>query len=179
MCYTQCTSTWGTFCTGRSNLRRRPSVGFTVPAPDCVRLEAAEARMTMVLVTRSIALNAKPADVWSLVGGFQAVPDWHPGVESSTPGTLGEVETRRLSIVGGGEIYEKSLGSDGMSYGYEILESPLPVANYRAIISVVDAGGKAVLVWSSTFEDMAEGAGAAAVVGVYEAGIAALTAKFP
>ena len=143
------------------------------------RLEATEARIPMVLVTRSIALNAKPADVWSLVGGFQAVPDWHPGVESSTPGTLGEVETRRLSLKGGGEIYEKSLGSDGMSYGYEIVESPVPVANYRAIISVVDAGGKAVFVWSSTFEDMAEGAGAAAVVGIYEGGIAALTAKFP
>ena len=133
----------------------------------------------MLQITRSIALNATPAQVWSLVGGFKSVPDWHPAVASSAHGMLGEAETRRLSLEGGGEIYEKSLGSDAMSYGYEIVESPLPVANYKAIISVVDAGGKAVFVWSATFEDLAEGAGLAAVTGVFDGGLASLAVKFP
>ena len=134
-----------------------------------------------VLVTRSIALNATPAQVWALVGGFQSLPDWHPSIASSAKGTVGEVETRRLALEGdGGEILENNLGSDTMSMSYEIVDpGPLPVANYKAILSVVDVGGKAVFVWSSTFEDTAEGAGAAAIVGFYEDGIAALAAKFP
>ena len=36
-----------------------------------------------------------------------------------------------------------------------------------------------MFVWTSTFEDTAEGAGSAAIVGVYDGGLAALAAKFP
>lgn len=103
----------------------------------------------------------------------------HAAVASSGNRAAG-VETRLLTLVGGGDILEKSLGGDATSYGYEIIASPLPVADYKAIIHVVDVGGKGVLVWSSTFEDTSgNGAGEAAVIGVYEGGIAALKEKFP
>ena len=36
-----------------------------------------------------------------------------------------------------------------------------------------------MFVWTSTFEDTAEGAGSAAIVGVFDGGLAALAAKFP
>jgi hypothetical protein len=131
----------------------------------------------MTQVTRSVALNATPGDVWALIGGFQATPDWHPAIETSTRDDIGGVEHRRLGLAGGGEIVEKYLGGDAMSYGYEIIESPLPLTDYQSTISVADAGGKAVVVWTSTFEGTADGA-SDIVAGVYQAGLDALAAKF-
>ena len=131
----------------------------------------------MAQVTRSVTLNAAPGDVWALIGGFQTLPDWHPAVESSTREDIGGVEHRRLGLAGGGEILEKNLGGDTMSVGYEIIESPLPVADYKATISVADAGGSAVVVWASTFEGTADGA-SDVIAGIYDAGLGALAAKF-
>ena len=101
--------------------------------------------------------------------------DWW--LEGSAKEMVDGVEHRRLSLAGGGEILEKALGSDGMSYGYEIVESPLPVNNYRSIISVVGAGGGSVVVWSSTFDALADNA-AGVVAGIYEAGLGTLTSRF-
>jgi hypothetical protein len=131
----------------------------------------------MAQVTRSVTLNAAPADVWALIGGFQALPDWHPAVATSTRADIGGVEHRRLGLAGGGEIVEKYLGGDAMSYGYEIVESPLPLADYKSIIAVTGSGGKTAVVWSSTFEGTADGA-ADIVAGIYQAGLDALAAKF-
>ncbi len=131
----------------------------------------------MTQVTRSIALNAAPGEVWALISGFQSLPDWHPAIETSARDDIGGVEHRRRGLAGGGEVVEKNLGADAMSYGYEIVESPLPLVDYKAIISVADAGGKAVVVWSSTFEGTADGA-ADIVIGIYQSGLDALAAKF-
>jgi hypothetical protein len=131
----------------------------------------------MVQLTRSVTLNASPGDVWALIGGFQGLPGWHPAVETSTREDIGGVEHRRLGLAGGGEILEKNLGSDTMSVGYEIIESPLPLADYKATISVADAGGKAVVVWASTYEGTADSA-SDIVAGIYQAGLDALAAKF-
>ena len=131
----------------------------------------------MAQITRSVTVKASPETVWALIGGFQALPDWHPAAEGSAKEMVDGVEHRRLSLAGGGEILEKALGSDGMSYGYEIVESPLPVNNYRSIISVVGAGGGSVVVCSSTFDALADNA-AGVVAGIYEAGLGTLTSRF-
>ncbi len=131
----------------------------------------------MTQLTRSVTLNATPGDVWALIGGFQSLPGWHPPVETPARDDIGGVEHRRLGLAGGGEILEKNLGGDAMSYGYEIIESPLSLANYQATILVADAGGKAVVVWASTFEGTADGA-SDIVAGIYTAGLDALAAKF-
>ena len=83
-----------------------------------------------------------------------------------------------VGMGGGGRDREKNVGDDAMAWGYEIIESPLPVANYKATIAVADAGGgKVVVVWSSTFEGTADGA-SAFIAGISTAGLDALAAKF-
>lgn len=131
----------------------------------------------MAQVTRHVALGAGAEEVWAAIGGFQALADWHPWVASSTREDIGAAEHRRLALEGGGEILEKSLGGDAMSYGYAIVDSPLPVSHYRATIAVVPSGTGSVVVWSSTFTakgDDAEGA----IAGIYEAGFGALAERF-
>ena len=131
----------------------------------------------MAQITRSVSINASPETVWALIGGFQALPDWHPAAEGSAKEMVDGVEHRRLSLAGGGEMLEKALGSDGMSYGYEIVESPLPVKNYRSILSAVGTGEGTVVVWSSTFDALANTA-PDVVAGIYEAGLKTLTSRF-
>ena len=62
-------------------------------------------------------------------------------------------------------------------YATEIVESPLPLAEYKSTVSVADAGGRAVVIWSSIFEATADGM-PEAVAGIYQAGLDALAAKF-
>ncbi len=131
----------------------------------------------MTQITRSLYLEAPPEEIWKVVGSFQALVDWHPAVESSALEIIDGVEHRRLGLVGGGEILERSLGNDSFSYGYEIVTGSLPVSDYRSILALSAAGSGAVLVWGATFT--AAGPDAEAVVGeVYESGFSALAERF-
>ena len=109
----------------------------------------------MAKVTMQTELGVTPDQVWDLVGGFNALPDWHPAVEKSVLKQKGEV--RELSLAGGGKIIEKleSLDNGERVYSYTITDSPLPVSNYTATIRVMDnEEGKAVVEWSSEFDAM-------------------------
>jgi hypothetical protein len=95
-----------------------------------------------------------PAEkVWELIGGFNALADWHPAVENSELEEGGHV--RRLSLVGGGTIVERleRLDDDSFRYRYSIIDSPLPVADYVAELRVQkdDSGEGCEVQWSSEF----------------------------
>jgi len=132
----------------------------------------------MAQVSRTVHLPAPPDIVWKLIGSLQALPRWHPAIRTSDREEIDGVEHWRLTLVGGGEILEKSWGGDERSYGYEILASPLPVANYRATITVAarPSGGSSVT-WASSFEPTAANA-REVIAAIYEAGLSALTERF-
>jgi hypothetical protein len=107
----------------------------------------------MAKVSMQTELNIPVQQVWDLIGGFNALPDWHPAVEKSELEKGGTV--RKLSLAGGGTIVEKLEKIDDYEhlYTYSIIDSPLPVANYTATIRVrqSDDGKKTIVEWSSTF----------------------------
>ena len=131
----------------------------------------------MAQVSRSVALAASPDAVWAAIGGFHALAEWHPAVESATREEADGAELRCLALVGGGEIVEKLLGAGPRSYGYAILSGPLPVADYAATLTVAPSGSGSVVVWASTFAPTADDA-EAVIGGVYDAGLEALKARF-
>jgi hypothetical protein len=107
----------------------------------------------MAKVAMSTRLPMAVADVWNLIGGFNALPDWHPAISGSELEEGGRV--RRLTLAGGGEIVERleRLDDSEHVYRYSIDSSPLPVANYVAEIRVTDnPGGGCNVEWSSDFE---------------------------
>ena len=128
----------------------------------------------MAMIMRSAAFNAPADELWAVIGDFHALAEWHPGVERQTA----EGDLRHLDLPGGGAIVERLLGTDGLSYAYEILSGPLPVDGYRSVLSVAPAGAGSVVVWSSTFEPRVDAA-FRLVAGIYEAGLAALGERFP
>jgi hypothetical protein len=137
----------------------------------------------MAKVSLSSNLPVSPESIWQLIGGFNTVPDWHPAVEKCEIETEGNATYRRLSLVGGGTILEKLEMSDddGHLYSYSIVESPLPVANYKATIRVVEAeGGGSTIEWSSEFEvaGAPESDAVKAIEGIYQAGFDNLKKMF-
>lgn len=127
----------------------------------------------MPKVSMQTELNVAPDQVWDLIGGFNALPDWHPAVEKSVLKKQGEV--RELSLAGGGKIVEKleNLDNGERVYSYTITDSPLPVSNYKATIRVKDdENGTSVVEWSSEFEaaGAAENEAVKAIQDIYQAG---------
>ncbi len=136
--------------------------------------------MTSVSVSQDLPVPAQM--VWNTIGGFNALPDWHPAVEKSTVEEDGGTKLRKLSLAGGGTILEKLEQVDDSErvYTYSILESPLPVANYTATIRVRATAGGCNVEWSSEFDPAgaAENDATAAIRGVYETGLQNLQKMF-
>ena len=136
----------------------------------------------MPKVSHTTDLPVPAQAVWAVIGGFNALPDWHPAVENSETVDEGGSRLRTLSLVGGGTIVEKLDKSDDKerTYSYSILSGPLPVANYQSTIRVRESGMGCTVEWSSEFD--AEGApendATAAIRGIYEAGLANLQKMF-
>ncbi len=127
----------------------------------------------MADVKMSASLPASADDIWKLIGGFNALPDWHPAVEKSELKDGGK--ERRLSLVGGGEIVERleAHADEDYTYTYSIVSSPFPVANYTATVKVVPKDdGTSEVQWSGAFDAVGTEADAIKTMqDVYQAGM--------
>ena len=84
----------------------------------------------------SVELGSPADTVWSVVGNFNGLPDWHPWVIASVleplPGGVG----RRVTIDGGAggrrELQERIVSHDysERSYSYAIIGGPTPRREY-------------------------------------------------
>ena len=114
----------------------------------------------MVQVYTSSVIDASADNVWSRIRDFNALPQWHPliadsrienGQPSDRVGCIRHFHTRD-----GGMIRERLLALSDYEYScsYEILESPMGVANYVATLKLtpVTDGGRCFAEWSAEFE---------------------------
>ena len=124
--------------------------------------------------TMSTELPASASSVWKLIGGFNALPDWHPAIMKSELSEDGSKRT--LHLVGGGSIVEQlESADDENTYSYSIVESPLPVRNYRGAIAVRpnDDGTSCRVEWSSDFQarDVSDNEAVRIIQGIYQVGL--------
>ncbi len=84
----------------------------------------------------SIEIPASPAQVWQLIGGFDALPDWLPYIPSSKVTEGGRV--RHLANPDGDAIVERleAFNEKERYYTYSIMQAPFPVTNYLSTIRV-------------------------------------------
>ena len=109
------------------------------------------------MVEEKIVLNESSKAVWALVGGFKALDRWHPGViESTLMGTGREKgDIRILTLDNNDTIVERLdfYDENSMMLQYKILESPLPIENYTASITVTKKDENLTeVIWKSTFD---------------------------
>jgi hypothetical protein len=139
------------------------------------------ASASAVEVSREAVIDAAPGRVWQVMGAFCSISEWHPVIARCEEQTVDGAPHRRLTTQDGGVLLERLLehDNDGMAYSYSIVESPLPVQDYRSTISVADEGGKARLIWRSSFapKGASEADAAKVIGGIYDAGLASIKAK--
>lgn len=111
----------------------------------------------------STVINAPADKVWAYLGDFSNLDEWHPVIESceiegdDRPDQVGAI--RRLTAQGGQAVFRERLvafDDEGRSLTYEIVESPLPVRDYRSTIrvaSVTDSGRTFVEWWGDFAAD--------------------------
>jgi hypothetical protein len=136
---------------------------------------------TMAEVRRTVSLPAPADQIWALVGEYNGLPDWLPGIEKSELEQDGKI--RRLTLAGGaGEVVERLEAHDpaGRTYTYRILESGLPIKDYVSTMTAHDRGGSTELEWSATFESVgvSDAESSAIIEGIYDSGIGSLKERF-
>ncbi len=147
-------------------------------------------------VTLTTEVAASPAEVWAVIGNFQDM-SWHPAVHATTGEGGNEIDATRILTLGaeGGPTISEVLykySAEKMSYSYritDVLVEVLPVTNYSSHLTVkpLDSGG-ALIEWRGAFyrgypnndppPELNDEAAIAAVTGVYQAGLDALTERF-
>lgn len=129
-------------------------------------------------VRQSVEVAAAPERVWQAIGEFCSIAEWHPAVARCAAGEQDGATLRTLTTVDGAVLVERRVqhSEEGMSYSYQIVESPLPVADYEATLAVMDSAGGSMITWSGEFAAAgAPDAEARAVIeDLYAAGLAAL-----
>lgn len=136
-------------------------------------------------ISKSVDVNAPAAEVWKLVGNYNAIPTWHPAVTTSDLTGTGYAhgDIRVLTLKDGAKIYDELTVYEDLekSYTYRLIKSPLPLFGYIGQLSVVDnKQGGSTVTWSSRF--YADGVGddeAMNIIdGVYASGLESLKVKY-
>lgn len=129
----------------------------------------------------SIEIPATPDQVWQLIGGFNALPDWLPYIPSSELSEGGRV--RRLETPAGDVIIERleAFNDKDRCYSYSIMQAPFPATAYLSTIRVRATADQQTLVeWSGNFTPagVSDDEVTQLFRGIYEDGLQALRQKF-
>ena len=105
---------------------------------------------------KSVEINAAPSAVWNIVKGFDGLNKWHPAfsgdvLKSGANGQVGAV--RAITLKDGPTFTEELTAYDDakMMYSYKIIESPLPVDQYKSTVTVTPKGTGSVLTWFGSY----------------------------
>ncbi|MET0729364.1 MAG: SRPBCC family protein [Acidimicrobiales bacterium] len=92
-----------------------------------------------------VSIARSPADVWAVVGRFDGVEEWMPGIDACEM----EGDVRKFQSMGV-EARERLLSrdDDARTLSYSLIEGPVPVEHHVATITVTPDGERARLEWA-------------------------------
>lgn len=133
----------------------------------------------MTRMERAIVLDMAPDEAWRIIGSFGDM-SWHPAI-AETQMRDGEGHTDRVVTLAlnGKQAVERLTGTRPRGYSYASLSTPSPTRDYKSDLRVEDAGGKARVVWSCSFEPkgVSEAEAVAVLTRIYDTGLNALPGK--
>jgi hypothetical protein len=114
----------------------------------------------MFKVYVSAVLPAPASEVWGLIRDFNGLPAWTPFVAESRIELGAPADqigcVRNFTLKDGGRIRERllALSDYELSMTYSILESPMGVDNYVAVLKLtpVTEGNRTFAEWSAEFD---------------------------
>jgi len=116
----------------------------------------AYAERSLLSVVETVDIDASPDEVWAEVGNFDGMANWHPAIASSQI-VAGENNragaARELQIKDGPAVIDELVALDDAqrSYIYRLVDSPLPLTDYLAKVTVKPNGEGSEVIWSVTF----------------------------
>jgi hypothetical protein len=127
---------------------------------------------------RWVSLPRPAEEVWTAIGGFGRMSDWHPWIERTELLEIDGLPHRHLILMDGELFLERLLVERGLYYTYSTLQGPLPFDDHRATLSCVPERDGCHVFWSAYFV-ATDPAADEMVLGFYEAGLEALRERFP
>ncbi|HRY23876.1 MAG: SRPBCC family protein [Geminicoccaceae bacterium] len=109
-------------------------------------------------VQRHIDVSAPAEEVWSLVGDFCSIEQWHPEVTGCELEEDDATTFRTLRTADGSTIREQLLDHDAAIrfYSYSLVESPWPVTGLVSEFQLAPgAVGENVIVWQAQYSTLA------------------------
>lgn len=77
-------------------------------------------------------------DAWRLIGPFENMHDWFPGIAKFEYEGSGVGAVRHLTMPGGAVFSDKLIREGKYQYSYAIVGGEVPFENYLATVSVID-----------------------------------------
>jgi hypothetical protein len=132
-------------------------------------------------IESKVEVNGDAAAIWSKVGGWCALADFHPAVAKCEESEADGKKRRTLTTKDGAVIKETMLDSGATSYSYRIDESPLPVADYTASFALTKGKDGATIVWSAKFQPKgaSEAEAEKVIQGIFDGGLEAIKKMYP
>lgn len=110
--------------------------------------------MPRIVLRTDLATSAE--EIWRAIGEFDSFADWYPFADAVGDDVDESGNVRRIHVKGfNGVIVERLETKDDRErvYRYSMVEGPLPVADYRAELRVVDnEDGTSTVEWTGSFE---------------------------
>ena len=105
---------------------------------------------------KSVEINAAPSAVWNIVKDFDGLNKWHPAFSKDviTKGANGQVASVRAVTLKDGPTFTEKLTAYNdakMMFSYKIIESPLPIDQYKSTMTVTPKGTGSVLTWLGNY----------------------------
>jgi hypothetical protein len=149
----------------------------------CFLAVGADAAAPKASLTRSITVQAPPSAVWSAIGPFCAIREWHPAIGSCA--LDGKATPTRTLVTRDGQATFVELQVDrndaAWRYSYSFTSSPAPVTGYVSTLSVRPSGKNAsVVTWEGRYTPNAgqERAAESMLSGIYVSGLVAIRDRF-
>jgi len=150
-----------------------------IAAGALVVLSAGASPLAAASLSRSVDVKGTPASVWSMIGPFCAIKDWHPAIGSCVE--EGNSPPMRTLVTKDGKaifVETQTARSDAEHlYSYSFKSSPLPVTQYSATLKVTAKGADtSTVTWSGTYtpDSGKEKDANDALQGIYESGLDAI-----
>lgn len=133
-------------------------------------------------VKQEVTVPAPAWKLWTKIGPFCAIKDWHPAIAKCERTREKLTFFRTLTLKDGGKIKEKLTDMSKGGYSYAIVDSPLPVKDYTATIKVAPSptdSKQSVITWTAKFEpkDKPEAEAKGVIEGIFKAGLDGIKAK--
>lgn len=92
-----------------------------------------------------VTIARSPEDVWALVGQFESLGEWMPGIDACEI----DGDVRKLQMMGM-EIHEQLKDRDEAAkrISYSIVKSPMPLEHHLATLTVTPDGDGSRLEWA-------------------------------